>query len=430
MCNKLLLKIEMSKIKHFFNLPKTVWGLSIVSMLSNSSSVIISSLSTTLVTCVLGGSASDLGYIRGATEAVGYLFKLFSGVISDCIGKRKILILIGYIAACLAKPIYATAQSLIIYFSAQLIDRVTNGLRDAPRDALISDASPKASKGSAFGLRQGLAALGSTVGAVAAFYLMYKLGGTSEHMVRGAYWFSIIPIVCAIIILFCMTKDPENIPQLSKRKGFPIKKSDLSLLGKNFWFFMFVVLIFMCSRSSEAFLTLRAQTVGLTTMYHPLVLAVLYLFVFLCAKLVGTAADKTSKKMFLIFGVLLAVVSYICLAYASTVFSLFVSVAIYGIQFGITQTVLFALVSEFAPKHIKATSFGILNLICAIGMCVSSFTQGHLWDKFGPETTYLVATCISVVSLILLFFIKPSNYEADHESSDVLNTNDSSVQAS
>lgn len=401
----------MSKLKQFFNLPKTIWGLSLVSMLSNSSSVIISSLSPALIIDILGGTATDLAFIRGITETLGYLVKLFSGMLSDYLGRRKILIIIGYSASAVAKPLYATAGSLIAYFSAQAIDRITNGLRDAPRDAMIAEASPKGEKGSAFGLRQTLSAIGSTVGAISACYLMCHLAGSTEHMVRGAYWFSIIPIATAIVILACMTQDSENVPQLSKRKGFPIKKSDLAQLGSRYWFFIFVVLIFMCARSTESFLILRAKTVGLEAKFHPIILGVLYFFAAIFAKTTGSMSDKLNKKTFAILGFLLAIISYLILAYAESIFVVFVSVAIYGIHYGISQTVIFAMVSEYAPKQIKATSFGILNLICALGMFVASLSQGKIWDICGPHSVYLTAASVSLISLILLFFIKSPKIE-------------------
>ncbi len=398
----------MSKLHHVFKLPKTVWGLSLVSLLSNSSSVIISSLSVTLITDVLGGSAKDLGVIRGITEAFGYAMKLCSGMISDYLGRRKILIIIGYTAAAFAKPLYAMASSLWMYFTAQTIDRFTNGLRDAPRDALISESSPKGLKGAGFGLRQSLAALGSTIGAFVAFLLMSHLGGSSEHMVRGAYWFSILPLVLSILILAFMTSDKENTPQLSKRKGFPIKKSDLNELGGRYWFFLFAVFIFMCARSSEAFLVFKAKSVGLHTEYHPLVFGVSYFFTAISAKWVGDISDHLNKKYCLMAGFLSAMISYLILSKAESITAVFISIVIYGIHFGVTQTVLFSMVSDYAPRHIKATSFGILNVVCAAGVFSSSISQGILWDAYGAEITYFVAAALTLLSTILVMFTKPT----------------------
>lgn len=390
-----------------FSLPATIWALGFASMFSNASSVIISSLSPALIIDILGGDERHLGYVRGTTEALAYFVKLFAGMISDFFGKRKIIVLIGYAASAFAKPIYATTKTILMYITAQTIDRITNGLRDTPRDAMVADFSPNGMKGESFGLRQGLSALGSTIGAYFAYRLMMYVGGSTADMVRSAYWFSIIPILLCILIIYFFTKEPKDIPQLSKRTGFPIKKEDLKELGTDYWFFMFVVLIFMITRSSESFLVLRAKSVGLIEYQHPLVLAVLYLFTSPSAKFFGSLSDKINRKICLIIGFIFAAIAYYILSISDSISMVFFGVVIYGLHYGTVQTVLFSMVSDYAPKHIKGTSFGILNFVCAIGMCISSFIQGEIWHRYGPVYTYNIALCLTLISILFLFFVKP-----------------------
>lgn len=389
-----------------FSLPGVIWALGFASMLSNASSVIISSLSPTLIMDVLGGDERHLGYVRGATEALAYLVKLFAGMISDFFGRRKIIVLIGYTASAFAKPLYATAKSILMYIMAQTIDRITNGLRDTPRDAMVADFSPKGLKGASFGLRQGLSALGSALGAYAAYRVMLYVGGTTSEMVRTAYWFSIIPVIGCILILYFFTREPHGIPKLSKRTGFPIKKRDLNELGGAFWFFMFVVLIFMMARSTESFLVLRAKTLGLSEACQPLVLAVLYLFTFPSSKFFGSLSDKINRKFCLAVGFVFAVLAYAIFAIANDLQMIWIGLVIYGLHFGTVQTVLFSMVSDYTPKHIKGTSFGILSLTCAIGMCFSSFIQGEVWHRFGAEYVYFIAATLTLIATILLMFVK------------------------
>lgn len=397
------------------SLPRVIWALGFASMLSNSSSVIISSLSPTLIIDVLGGDERHLGYVRGATEALAYFVKLFAGMISDFFGKRKIIVLIGYAASTLAKPIYATAKTIMMYITAQTIDRITNGLRDTPRDAMVADFSPNGLKGASFGLRQGLSALGSTLGAYAAYKVMLYVGGTTAEMVRTAYWFSIIPILICILILYFFTEEPKDLPKLSRRTGFPIQKRDLKELGADFWFFMFVVLIFMMARSTESFLVLRAKTMGLSGAEQPLVLAVLYFFTFPSSKFLGNLSDKINRKICLAVGFMFAAAAYYTMGVAKDMNMIWLSLVLYGLHYGSVQTVLFSMVSDYTPRHIKGTSFGILNLVCAIGMCFSSFIQGELWHRFGAECVYMVATGFTILSTILLLFVKAKKSEPEQE---------------
>ncbi len=386
-------------------IPSTIWTLAFVSLLMNSSSIIISSLSPIFIIGLLGGSSFDLGVVRGTTEALAYVVKLFSGVLSDYIGRRKLLVLIGYSAAMFTKPVFMVAKSVYMYMFAQTVERIANGLRDTPRDALVSEVSPKELKGTCFGLRQGMATLGSTVGAVLCWQILKNMGG-DETAIRSIYLISIIPIILAVALLYFGIKDPKGLSALKTRKGFPIKREDLRELGKDYWYFIFVSLIFMMTRFSESFLVYRSHTVGLEVKYQSLVLAVMYLCYTPAVKLVGLWSDKADRKLFLLCGFILMVISCIILGSATTVNEVMVGVAIYGLHFGATQGTLYALVSDYSPKHIKGTTFGIFNITCAIGMWVSSMLMGGLWDRHGADVAFFVNASVALVAVIFLLFLK------------------------
>jgi len=387
-------------------LPRTIWIVGIVSFFSNSASVIITAFSAEFIINILGASPAAMGYIRGLSEALSYLVKMFSGVLSDWIGKRKILMLIGYLCAAFAKPMFAMAQGLGLYVSAQLIERITNGLRDTPRDALIADCAPKELKGASYGIRQSFAFLGSMVGAVGGFLLLLYFG-SSVLTIRMVYMFAAIPILIAVSLIYFGIKEPENIVRLKdKRKGFPIKKADIKQLGSHFWFYLFICFIFMCSRYSESFLVYRAQHLGLEVKYAPLVLALMYLFNSPTSKIVGSWSDRHERKIFLAFGFCMMLVSCIVLTFATEIWHVMVGVAIYGIHYGATQGTFYAMVSDYSPPQIKGTSIGIFNLICCIGMCISNIITGELWKHCGAETTFLVNSCITFVAAVGVMFIK------------------------
>ena len=182
-------------------MPRVIWIVGLVSFFSNMSSVVITAFSPEFIINILGGTPAAMGYIRGISEALSYLMKMFSGVISDFIGKRKILMLLGYLCAAFAKPMFACCHGLKLYISAQVLERITNGLRDTPRDALIADCAPKELKGASFGIRQSCAFLGSMIGAVVAFLILWEYGAT-EYILRSVYWIMAIPLLIAVALIY------------------------------------------------------------------------------------------------------------------------------------------------------------------------------------------------------------------------------------
>ncbi|MDR1551385.1 MAG: MFS transporter [Holosporaceae bacterium] len=388
-----------------FGLPKTIWIVGVVSFFSNSSSVIITAFSAEFIINILGASPAALGYIRGLSEALSYLIKMVSGVFSDWLGRRKILMLIGYLCAAFAKPMFAFCQDLKLYISAQILERITNGLRDTPRDALVADCSPRELKGASYGVRQSCAYLGSMVGAVVVFLILQSFGG-SERVIRIVYLVATIPILIAVLLIYFCIKEPKNIVRLRDCKGFPIKKTDVRQLGKDFWYYIFVCFVFMCSRYSESFLVYRAQHLGLQVQFAPLVLALMYFFNSPTSRIVGNWSDKHERKLFLAFGFCMMLVSGIILAFASEIWQVVVGVAIYGIHYGATQGTFYAMVSDYSPPHIKGTSIGIFNLICCFGMCLSNVITGELWQRYGAETTFLVNSVLTFFAAIGVVFIR------------------------
>ncbi|MDR1561315.1 MAG: MFS transporter [Holosporaceae bacterium] len=387
-------------------LPKVIWIISIVSFFSNAASVIITAFSAEFIINILGGTPAAMGYIRGLSESLSYLVKMVSGVFSDWLGKRKILILIGYLCAAFAKPMFALCENLSVYVSAQLLERVTNGLRDTPRDALIADCSPKELKGKSYGIRQSFAFLGSLVGSVMGFLILWQFG-SSVFTIRMVYFFAVFPIVIAVLLIYFGIQEPNNITRLKDRKGFPIKRADLRQLGLNFWYYIFICFLFMCARYSESFLVYRVQNLGLQVKYAPLVLALMYLFNSPTSRIVGSWSDEYERKFFLAFGFCMMLVSCIVLALATEIWQVVVGIMIYGIHYGATQSTFYAIVSDYSPPQIKGTSIGVFNLVCSLGMCISNIMTGELWKHYGPEVAFFVNSTIIFVAVIGLIFIKP-----------------------
>jgi MFS family permease len=251
------------------------------------------------------------------------------------------------------------------------------------------------------------------VGSLACFFILSKCHGSSspEDSIRLVYLLASIPIFIAVALIYFGIHEPK-IPSLKSRKGFPIKRTDIKLLGTHFWYYMAVCFVFMCARYSEAFLALRAKDLELDLQYIPLVLAVMYLFNAPTAKIVGSWSDRHDRKVFLAFGFSMMLASCLVLGMATEIWHVFVGVAIYGIHYGATQGTFFAMVADYSPAHIKGTSIGIFNIICGVGMCVSNALTGNLWHKCGPDLAFHVNAAITFIAVIGIMFVKP-NKERD-----------------
>jgi len=388
-------------------IPRTVWVLGIVSFFMNSASVIITALTPFFIMQVLGGSVEAVGHIRGWSESLSYVIKLFSGVISDYMGKRKTLILIGYGCAAITKPLFGIVKDIYQYTFIQVAERVANGLRDSPRDALIADCVPKQLKGTSYGIRQSFAMAGSMGGAFVCFFMLSHLSvGSSSDSVRFVYFLATIPSIIAVLMLYFGIKEKPGLTKLKDRKGFPIKKEDLKQLGGRFWYFMAIIMVFMSSRFSDAFLVVRAQEMGWDLSHMPLALAVMYLANSITAKVAGSLSDKIDRRVFLGLGFLFMIMTCLVLGIASTTSWLVIGTMLYGVHFGLTQGTFYALVADYSPPQIKGTSFGVFNLICALGMIGSNSVVGRLWNVYGAEQAMYVASAVAFVAFIMLLFLK------------------------
>lgn len=383
-------------------IPRNIWILSWVSLFQNSSSIISSSLSVTLIKDILGGSNTDVGLIRGLTEGLAYFIKLFSGILSDYLGKRKIIILIGYACAAFTKPVFAFVNSIWMYATAQTLDRIANGLRDTPRDALVTDCSPRNLRGICFGIRQGFSQIGSAIGALLGFFVLHTIGC---DQIRIMYLLATIPIFFAVIILYFGLQEPKNIPQLSQRVGFPIKLSDMKMLGMKFWYFIFVATIFLCARFSESLLVNQAKNIGIGAEFHTLILFVLYACNAPMSHIAGYLCDRVGRKTFFIIGIIMLIIANLMIGFAATKLQLILGVAVWGGHFGATQVVLNTMVSDYSPEHLKGTSFGIFNLVSAIGIIVASICVGKLCDTHSAELAFSVVAGIAGLSLIGVLFL-------------------------
>jgi MFS family permease len=361
------------------------------------SSELIHSLLPIFLTTVLGASMVTLGVLEGIAEATAAITKIFSGVLSDYLRKRKILLIIGYSLAAFTKPMIPSAHSVSWVFGAHFFDRIGKGIRGAPRDALVADLTPPPLRGAAYGLRQALDSIGSFIGPLAAFLLMlYFLND-----VRTVMWFAVVPAFMAVAILVFYLREPEPVSEHGEIRT-PLSRADAKRLPSRYWFVVFLGAIFTLARFSEAFLILRAQDVGLSITYVPLVMVMMNVVYAVFAFPAGAFADHFHHRHLLLAGLLLLIVSDALLALAQAPLLVFMGTTLWGLHMACTQGLLSKLVADTAPPRLRGTAFGIFNLVSGVALLLASGIAGFLWTIYGAPATFIAGAVFATVAAVTL----------------------------
>ena len=375
-------------------LPRSVVVLGFVSLFMDISSEMIHALLPIFLVTVVGASAMSVGIIEGIAEATAAFVKVFSGAISDWIGRRKPLLLIGYGLAAACKPLFAMATGIGTVLTARTIDRVAKGIRGAPRDALIADVTPKDMRGAAYGLRQSL----DTVGAVAGPLLAIVLMAATADDFRFVFWVAVIPaFVCVALIIFGVQEPART--QTLKPRPFPIQRSEMARLPRIFWQVTVLGAVVTLARFSEAFLLLRAQGVGLAITWVPVILVLMNLIYALSAYPLGMLSDKVNRKHMLAAGIGLLIAADIVLALAHNAWAVGAGALLWGLHMGATQGLLAAIVADAAPEDLRGTAFGVFNLMSGVALLAASVIAGALWTYFSPALTFYAGAVFAAVAL-------------------------------
>ena len=375
-------------------IPTGIWVLGFVSMLMDISSEIVHSLLPLFMVTVLGASAFTVGIIEGLAESTALIVKVFSGVISDYLGKRKGLAVFGYALGAITKPLFAMAPTIGIVLTARLLDRVGKGIRGAPRDALVADIAPAHLRGAAFGLRQSLDTVGAFLGPLFAVGLMLLWANDFQ----AVFWVAVIPGLMAVALLIFGVKEPEN--QTSAARLNPIRRENLKRLGKSYWYVVSIGAIFTLARFSEAFLVLRAQQGGMPIALVPLVMVAMNLIYAVSAYPFGKLSDSMSHSKLLALGLVVLIAADVVLASSNHWAVVLFGVALWGIHMGITQGLLATMVANTAPEDLRGTAYGFFNLMSGLAMLISSVLAGLLWDKLGASFTFYAGAIFCVIALL------------------------------
>lgn len=375
-------------------IPSGIWVLGFVSMLMDISSEMIHSLLPLFMVGTLGASALVVGVIEGLAESTALIVKVFSGALSDYLGKRKGLAVFGYALGALTKPLFAMASVTGVVLAARLLDRVGKGIRGAPRDALVADIAPAAVRGAAFGLRQSLDTVGAFLGPLLGVGLMLLWANDF----RAVFWVAVIPGLLAVALLMFGVREPAQ--HVGERRANPIRKDNLKGLSAPYWWVVGLGAVFTLARFSEAFLVLRAQQGGIPIALVPLVMVAMNLIYAASAYPFGKLSDRMSHTMLLALGLAVLIVADLVLATNAHWLTVLVGVTLWGIHLGMTQGLLATMVADTAPADLRGTAYGVFNLMSGLAMLLASVVAGLLWDRLGASFTFYAGAAFSAIALL------------------------------
>jgi len=369
------------------------------------SSELVHSLLPVFLTSVLGASMLTIGMIEGVAEATAMIVKVFSGVISDYFGKRKLLAVTGYALAALSKPVFPLATSIGWVFGARFIDRIGKGIRGAPRDALVADIAPESLRGAAYGLRQALDSVGAFIGPLLAIIFMIML----HSNVKAVLWLAVAPALVSVSLLILGINEPRHLTQ-SKATNRRLALTDARRLHGRYWFVVVLGAIFTLARFSEAFLILRALDVGLAAGYVPAIMVVMNIVYSLFAYPAGTAADRIAPGTLLISGLLVLIIADITLAVSTRPTIAFLGSAFWGMHMALTQGLLAKLVADTSPAELRGTAFGVFNLVCGGAVLAASIIAGALWNSFGAPATFMAGAFFAAIAAVGVYVYHPDRH--------------------
>jgi MFS family permease len=347
-----------------------------------------------------------VGAIEGAADSVSALLKLASGWLSDRTRRRKPLVVAGYTLASAVRPLIAVSQTAAHVLVIRVTDRVGKGIRGAPRDALIADSVDPALRGRAYGFHRAADHAGAVIGPLVAYVLMAQMGVG----VRAIFWLAAIPAAIAVIIVVVGVREPAAAPALSPRfpsASPPPPALHPAPLGRRFFAYLGVLLLFTLGNSTDAFLLLRATELGVGAVLLPVLWAMLHLVKSLSSTPGGILSDRSGRKPVIVAGWLVYAVVYLMFGHATEAWHVWVLFAIYGIYFGLTEGVERALVADLVPASRRGAAFGWYNLAIGLGALPAAVIFGTIYDRFGAFTAFTVGAAAAMLASLGLWIVVP-----------------------
>ena len=384
-------------------LGRNVLVLGAVSFLTDASSEIIYPLLPIFLTTVLGAGASAVGAIEGAAETTSALLKLASGWWSDRARRRKPLVVAGYSLASLARPLIAVAQSAGQVLAIRLVDRVGKGIRGSPRDALIAESVDPSIRGRAFGFHRSADHAGAVIGPLIAFALLRW-----EHLpLRTVFLVAALPGLLSVLVLVVGVRETAREPRVSSAS----KATGPSLagppLGRPFWTFLGSVLLFTLGNSTDAFLILRANQLGVSVALVPILWAALHIVKSVASVPGGALSDRLGRKPLILAGWAIYAGVYLAFGRATETWQAWALFLVYGVFFGLTEGTQSALVADLVGRDRRGTAFGWYYLAIGVGALPASLVFGLIWDRIGPAAAFDVGAGLAGAAAVVLLAVRP-----------------------
>jgi MFS family permease len=377
-----------------------VIALAAVSFFTDVSSEMIYPLLPVFLTVTLGASASTLGAIEGAAETTASLLKLASGWWSDRIRRRKPLVVFGYTLAALARPLVAVAQSASQVLAIRLTDRVGKGIRNSPRDALIAESVDPSIRGRAFGFHRAADHAGGVVGPLLAFALLQWWGVE----MRTVFWLALIPGVFATFTVVVFVKESSRLSALGSRQEDSSSREPRAEgrepMPRSFWAYLGVLLLFTLGNSTDAFLLLRANQLGVPLALAPILWAALHMVKSSTSTHGGALSDRIGRVPTLIAGWTIYAIVYVGFAFASAQWHAWALFGAYGLYFALTEGTERALVADYVPAARRGTAFGWFNLTVGLGMLPASILFGAVWDRAGAHSAFIMGAAFAGAAVL------------------------------
>jgi len=382
--------VDGQKNKLRFSAFRNVIALGFVSLFTDVSSEMCFSILPQFIVTELGSTEAVLGLIEGSGEATSYIFRMLSGFVSDKLRKRKLLVFIGYAASNIVKPFFSTARTWIDALTIRLGDRIGKGIRTAPRDALLSETAPEKHMGGAFGVHRTLDQIGAIIGPVLAFLLIPLVG------LRGIFWISFFPGVVALIILMFFVKE-----KIAERREVKVLSNVRAVLRREFALLLFVVAVFSVGAFNFSFILLKASELGASENVIPIVYAVINVTHTLMGIPAGLLSDRVGKEQVLMLGYTIFFgTTLLCIMLEGNPLFAFLIAAVYGVYFGIIETVQRALIPAYAPSGLRATAYGLYYLVVGVSFFAANTAVGVLWTNVSMNTAFTYSLLTSIAAIV------------------------------
>lgn len=391
-------------------LPRNVWAVGLTSFFMDISSEMVLNILPLFLANVLGVQTSIIGLIEGLAEATASVLKLFSGWLSDKLGGRKWLAVIGYGLSAGIKPFFYIASTWELIAGVRWADRVGKGIRTAPRDALVADSVTKETRGLAFGFHRAMDTAGALIGILIAVLVVWLTQQNTLDLSKYTFQMvvlgSLLPAVLAVLSLAVGAKD---VPITGQRAA---PRFSLRGMGKPFTTFLVIVGIFTLGNSSDAFLVLRAQNLGISVTGILIMLAMFNLIYSLVSTPAGILSDRIGRRRLIIGGWLVYAAIYLGFAWAQAAWQIWLLYVAYGLYYGMAYGSANALVADLVPENLRGTAYGTYNALIGILAFPASFIAGLLWQGagswsgFGPSAPFWFGGTLALVAALLMVFWK------------------------